>query len=181
MEGAPTGEFFDRVVESIDEEVEAKHFIMTRLNGLKLALEGFRYPLPPNAKVADRRERDDILNLWRQDAISFFNDVQQTPFRSVLRLGNQLVRGHGLRPIGADRALFDANVLLPQTLYVIDYVGEHRVPQGCNYDLPAGSLNSDQVYIGDISRQVAISLVQLQGTLIADGDLWLEPKSNYPS
>lgn len=179
MERTPTNGF-EWLEESVDVEADEAHFEYTRLTGILATLESWRHPLPPEAKMPQRRERDSLIQQWNKDIAQFFHDIENSPWRCSFQVGHTEIKGHYLRPLGEERALFGAALLYPRASFIIDYMAEHTVPQGATYDLPPGSMHRDQIYLGDKRRQVAISLKQLSQTLFSGGRLWLETKSNYP-
>jgi hypothetical protein len=149
-----------------------------RLVGLIGALKGWKENLP-KGKLAlpQAAERDRFFQQWGREAEKFFLDLQEThePWVCFFQIGSKEIKAHSLRPLEDGYAFYKEIQLFPGRIYHANYANYHQVPQNAiDYDSPLGAFSSaNQLYIGDTSRRVAVSLNQLFETVADGGDLRL--------
>jgi hypothetical protein len=149
-----------------------------RLIGMKGALLGWKKTLPEGQLHPEQAvEREKFFQRWSQDAANFFFDLQNSHEHWVcfFEIGSEETNAHCLQPLGGGYALYEDVQLFPGHTYHINYADYHNVPQNAgSYDLPLGYFSSSrQLYVGDISRRVALSINQLFESLTNGGDLRL--------
>jgi hypothetical protein len=172
---------FERIAQRADENFEDTSPAATLrdyLNGLLLALgkwaESESSSVPPRLQL----ERYSLFNEWSKQAENFFRLLPGSDLDCYFEVGTAEVPAHALKPHAGGYALFETITAPPRSMYRIDFFDKRLVTPDSPFDLPSGDYSdTNQLYIGDKTKAVAVSLFQVGKTVLDQGSLWLARKT----
>jgi hypothetical protein len=164
------------LLDSFDELSDEKDILYTRLYGLMVAIQGLRDNTPAWAPPSIYREIDELARQWTEEAKKFFADVFTAHWRCNFQIGERTITAHRLKAHEDGYALFGTVPLPSGGSLSLDYAAEHDTPQdSIRRDLPTSISSLRQLYLGDTSKQIAVSLNEMARSLLDGGNLELEP------
>jgi hypothetical protein len=170
---------FERIIQNADENFEDTSPAATLadcLNGLLLALGKWAESETESSSISHRLqiERYPLFNEWSKQTEEFLRLLPGSGLDCYFQVGTTEVQAHTLRPHADGYALFETITAPPRSVYRIDFADKRLVAPDSPFDRPSGVYSdANQLYIGDKTKGVAVSLFQVGKTVLNQGNLWL--------